>query len=272
MPGPPRNFSAWSMAPGEPDSAPDFLGIRDRRILVIGGSGGIGKAVAVEASRYGARVIVLGRDRGRLDGTLEAMSGTGHMASEFDLRDLDGIHAHVLALSSAFGGIDSVVHAAGIHSSRPVKTLDSAHIADVLSSNTSTALLLAQAFRDRRVRKTDASMVLVSSVMATVGQAGVSAYAASKGAISALTRSLSVELLRDRIRVNCVEPGIVLTEMTERLSASVGPEAFGAIESAHLLGVGRSEDVANAILFLLSDAAKWITGTSLVVDGGYVAR
>ena len=114
--------------------------------------------------------------------------------------------------------------------------------------------------------------MFLSSAVGLVGQAGVSVYSATKGAVVTMTKSLALELAREGVRVNCVCPGVVQTEMTTGLRESIGADAFQRVTDAHPLGLGTSEDVANAIVFLLSDASRWITGTSLTVDGGYTAQ
>ncbi|HMM82444.1 MAG TPA: SDR family oxidoreductase [Terrimesophilobacter sp.] len=260
------------MTPAAPEAFADFLGISDRRILVTGASSGIGRATAILASRHGAKLALVGRRVDALSAVRGSLHGDGHLIYEFDLSDTDGIPSLVNRIAEDFGGLDSVVHAAGIHSARPLRAIDTDHLDLVLHSNVTTGFMLAKGFRNKRISKVRPSMVLVSSVMACVGQPGVSAYAASKGAVSAATKSLALELERDGIRVNCVEPGIVMTEMTETLKATVGEENFATINTAHPLGLGKPEDVANAIVYLLSDAASWVTGTSLVVDGGYTAQ
>jgi NAD(P)-dependent dehydrogenase (short-subunit alcohol dehydrogenase family) len=132
--------------------------------------------------------------------------------------------------------------------------------------------MIAQAFRHREVRRPKASLVLMSSAVGTVGQAGVSLYSATKGAINTLTKSLALEMARDDIRVNCVAPGVVNTPMTETIRSTVGESGFTEIVKAHPLGLGSAENVAAAVLFLLSEASGWVTGTSLAVDGGYTAQ
>ena len=260
------------MTPAATETPADFLGIGGRRVLITGASSGIGRATAILASRHGAKVALVGRRVDALTAVHNSLLGDGHLIREFDLSDTDGIPSLVNSIAEHFGGLDAVVHAAGIHSSRPLRSIDTDHLDSVLHSNVVTGFMLAKGFRNKRIQKVQPSMVLVSSVMAGVGQPGVSAYAASKGAVTALTKSLALELKRDGIRVNCVEPGIVMTEMTETLKATVGEENFAAISAAHPLGLGRPDDVANAILYLMSDAASWVTGTSLVVDGGYTAQ
>jgi NAD(P)-dependent dehydrogenase (short-subunit alcohol dehydrogenase family) len=138
--------------------------------------------------------------------------------------------------------------------------------------NVTAGALLARGLRQSGVHAEGASLVLVSSVVGLAGQPGVSAYSATKGSVLALTRSLALELAADRIRVNCVVPGQVRSEMFEQQKKYLLPEQVAAIEAAHPLGLGEPEDVARAIAFLLSPASRWITGTGLVVDGGYLAR
>ena len=114
--------------------------------------------------------------------------------------------------------------------------------------------------------------MFLSSVTGLTGQAGLAAYSASKGGIVALTRALAVELAGEQIRVNCVAPGMVTTEMGQGLLGMLTPEQGKALEGKHLLGFGSARDVSYAIAFLLVETARWITGSTLVVDGGYTAH
>ena len=138
--------------------------------------------------------------------------------------------------------------------------------------NVTAALCLAKAFRQKNVSTAGSSIVYLSSVMGIVGQSGQTAYSASKGALVTLAKSLTLELSRENIRVNCVAPAVVNTEMSEKMFQSLTPEQVKQIESMHPLGIGTPRDVANAIAFLLADTGRWITGTTLVVDGGYTAH
>lgn len=252
-------------------SGPDFLTLRGRTIVVTGASSGIGRATAIEASHRGATVIALGRDAKRLKEMQAELSGTGHETVEHDLSDLDSIPGMIKDLSVRFGRLDGLVHSAGIHSSEPLRGIDAASITGMLNTNVATGLMLAKGFRHKQVRGPLPSIVFLSSAAALVGQAGLSIYSASKGAVVSATRSLAVELAREGIRVNCVCPGVVMTPMTDTLRATVGDTKFADIEASHPLGLGTPDDVAKAIVFLSSDAARWITGTALAVDGGYTA-
>lgn len=249
-----------------------FLALEDAPILVTGASSGIGRAIAIAASEQGARIALVARDRARLEATMEAMPGAGHVIVEQDMSDQDGIPRAVQEASQVLGGLRGLVHAAGIHNATPLRGLSSETVREVLDVNVVSAFALIRAFRHRQVRQPGASVVLLSSAVGLVGQPGVSAYSTSKGALISLARSLALELVREDVRVNAVCPGVVRTEMTQKLGATLGEEGFGKVEAAHPLGLGDPRDVANAALFLLSGASKWITGTALSVDGGYTAQ
>jgi NAD(P)-dependent dehydrogenase (short-subunit alcohol dehydrogenase family) len=165
-----------------------------------------------------------------------------------------------------------LVHCAGVLSQQPLRALDASKFEAVQRVNVTAAAMLAKGFRQKGCCAPNSSIVLVSSVMGLVGQAGIPAYSTSKAAVAGLTRCLAMELARESIRVNCVAPGMVRTEMTEKFFEFVSDEYVKGIEALHPLGFGTARDVANAIAFLISDAARWITGSTLVVDGGYTAH
>lgn len=154
----------------------------------------------------------------------------------------------------------------------PLKIASSEMVAELFALNVTTALMLAKGFRVRNVHAPDASMVFLSSAVGVVGQKGVGAYSASKGAIVSLTKSLALELAAEDIRVNCVLPGVVRTPMTDSLAEAIGEEAFSEVKAMHPLGLGQPEDVAEPIGFLLGAGSRWITGSALSVDGGYTAQ
>lgn len=250
----------------------DFLDISDRAIVVTGASSGIGRATAILASRQGARVALIGRRASELEVTRDEMSGTGHLVVPQDVTEHAAIPGVMRAVVERLGPLDGLVHAAGIHATTPLRVATAEQSAMLFEVNVTSALMLTKAFRHAKVRGVDPSVVLMSSAVGLVGEAGVSVYSATKAAVAALGRSLALELARERIRVNSIAAGIVETALTERLRSNVGDEAWLQIETAHPIGMGTADDVANAALYLLSPASRWVTGSTLVVDGGYTAR
>jgi NAD(P)-dependent dehydrogenase (short-subunit alcohol dehydrogenase family) len=247
------------------------LDLTGRRYLVTGGGSGLGKGIAVLLARLGARVTVVGRDHGRLDAALADLEGTGHDASAFDLADIDAIPDWMSACAQA-GPYAGVAHCAGIQSLKPLRACTADFIDHTMRVNVASAMGLARGLRQKDVAIRPASLVLMSSTAGLTGQAGNVVYATSKGALLAAARALAIELVRDGIRVNAVAPAVVPTPMSEKSMRIWSKEQLEAVLALHPMGLGTVEDVANAVVFLLSDMARWITGTTLVVDGGYTAQ
>lgn len=248
------------------------LDLSGKFYLVTGASSGIGRATSVLLSQLGAKVVLAARDVAKLQQTSQMLAGAGHVIEKFDFASSGLVADWASSIVKQYGAFDGLVHCAGTRFTLPLKMTDIGVYRTTFDTNVSSAISLAQAFAKKGVSKTNCSIVLIASVLGIVGSYGVSAYAASKGAIIALTKSLAAELARNKIRVNCVAPGVVKTEMIEKVAATLTPMQLQDIEAQHLLGLGEPIDVANSIVFLLSDAAKWITGSTLVVDGGYTAR
>jgi NAD(P)-dependent dehydrogenase (short-subunit alcohol dehydrogenase family) len=220
----------------------------------------------------GAQLIIIGRDAARLEQTLAQLEGDGHRAERRDLRDTAGIPEWLARLASDIGPLNGLAHAAGIQIVRPLRSLDESVLNETMAVNLNTALALTKGFRQKSVCAQGGSIVLFSSVMGLTGQPGQAAYSASKGALIGMCRSLALELAREKIRINCVAPGLVNSGMGERLRETLPAAQFEAAAAMHPLGQGTAEDVAGAVVFLLSGASAWITGTTLAVDGGYTAH
>lgn len=247
------------------------LDLSGRTILVTGASSGIGRETAILLSQLGAKLILVARDAERLQQTRAALTGGGHHIEPFDLNDLDAIPAWMKELAARLGALSGLVHSAGVYQMTPLRTVTAAGIDDVLRINLHAAVMLAKGFRQKGCHAGGGSLVLLSSVAGLRGHAGLAAYTASKAALVGVARSMAMELAREDIRVNCVAPGLVATEMSSDVEAQTVGE-IGEIERAHPLGLGKPRDVANGIAFLLSEAARWITGTTISIDGGYSAH
>ena len=247
------------------------MNLEGRTILVTGATSGIGRATAVYLSRLGARVIASGRHQERLDAVLAELEGNGHLGRIFDLADLDAIVPWLKALCAEVGPLNGIAHCAGVQATRPIQAVKPDFVMDVLTQNLGAALMLAQGFRLKACHGDPASLVYVSSSAALKTAPGNVVYAASKGGIVSAVRGLGVELVRDGVRVNAVAPAMVDTPMSDQFRAILSEENFQRVVDMHPLGLGRPDDVAAAIAFLLADTSRWITGSILTVDGGFLA-
>lgn len=240
-----------------------------KTILITGASSGLGRDAAILLSQLGARIVMNGRDERRLADTHGLLHGDGHVSSPYDMNDVDGILPWLQNVSAAHGPLDGFAHFAGIQIDAPLRLVNPAIMERLYRVNTISAVMLLRGFQSPGVHAGCGSVVFVSSTAARTACVSNGPYGGTKAALEALARTFSIELLGKRIRVNCVVPALVETEMAEQAKSRIGQEAFDRVVQAHPLGLGRPRDISNAVAFLLSNASSWITGSTLIVDGGF---
>ena len=247
--------------------------LEGKTIVVTGASSGIGQQCAITCSQMGAKVVLIARNEQRLAETLSQMDDKGHLSVPFDLTDFVGLKAKVKEIVSEVGSVDGLVNCAGVSTTLPLKLMDAQKMDEFFRTNVFSAIELTRHFCQMgNVRKEGASIIFLSSIMGMVGDNGKSLYSMTKGALLSAVRSLACEYARRTIRFNAISPGAILTPINQDLPHMKNPEARAALEAKHLLGLGETSDIANACVYLLSDASRWVTGQNLVVDGGYTAR
>lgn len=238
-----------------------------RSILVTGATSGIGLDTARRLAAEGAAVVCSSRRKDLLDQIVAELPGSGHLSLAFDAENEEQVTAAGNVLRGEQRELHGAVFCAGQHSLRPLQLSKATHYNSMYSGNF-VSTLLGTKLAAKMAPSQGASLVWLSSAAALVGNPGETAYSASKGALIAACRSVAAELAPKHIRVNAVAPGVVVTPMSEKWLSLMTPEQRSTIQAKHLLGFGTTQDVTAAITFLLSDDARWITGTCLIVDGG----
>lgn len=243
-----------------------------RHILVTGASSGLGQHTAVRLAEAGARLALVGRNEERLAATLASLAGEGHISHSVDLSDAETTADAVSTIAKREGAFHGVFHSAGSALILPARLTKNRHLDEMFAAGFRGAFGVARAAARKGVVEDGASLVFMSSISAIRGRPGMTAYSASKAAVTGMVHALAAELAERRIRANSIIAGGVETAMHQDFVESVSEELVANYRALHLLGFGRPDDVAHAAMFLLSDAARWITGTDLVVDGGYAAK
>lgn len=239
--------------------------------LVTGASRGIGKAIAIALGKAGATVACVARNEGKLQETAAEITAAGGAASihACDVVDSAGVQATVEAVAAAHGGrLDIVVNNAGITRDTLIPRMSDEEWDDVIATNLRSVFLFTRAATQIMMRQRSGRIINISSVSGLMGNPGQSNYSASKAGVIGMTQTVARELAGRKVTVNAICPGFIATEMTDALGPIVQEEAKKRIPAKRL---GEAEEVADAVLYLASDSAAYITGQVLTVDGGLTA-
>ena len=233
-----------------------------KQIFVTGASSGIGKGIALACANMGATVILNGRNSARLEDVLSQLSGSGHAIFPVDLGDRDAVSTMVEELQK----LDGVVMCAGVANRVPCKSITEADFNYVIKTNLESPILLqAELLAKKKINKA-ASIVFIASRAYESPSMGNAVYSASKGAVVSYAKCLALELAPRQIRVNCICPGMVWTDLITNV---LNEEDLKAAEQRYpLKRFGQVEDVANLAVYLLSGASSWMTGGAIDISGG----
>lgn len=249
------------------------MDLNGKYIMVTGASSGIGKEIAIYLSKLGANIIMVARDEVRLNETYNELDPGNHSYYILDLANLDEIGKMYDSICSNGLKLNGLVHSAGISKTVPLQYLKLSDLNNIMTVNFYSFIELVKHFSKRKNNENGGSIVAISSISNKVGARGLAAYCASKGALESAIRAMAIELVPKKIRINSIAPGMIATRIYDGLREEVNNDGFEAeLIKRQIMGIGKPEDVANCAAFLLSDAASFITGTSIVVDGGYLAH
>jgi NAD(P)-dependent dehydrogenase (short-subunit alcohol dehydrogenase family) len=238
--------------------------LENKTILVTGASSGIGRATAIECSKMGAKVVITGRNAERLNETFLQLLGDEHLQIVVDLQDT----AQLQVLIETISGINGLVHCAGLTKNIPFQFASRENLDEVMNVNFyAPAELSRLLIKSKKINK-GSSIVFISSVSGVICSSPASAiYSASKGAINGLVKAMALDLAPKKIRVNCVCPGVIETAIFN--AGVVSEEQLEENKNQYpLKRFGQPEEVAYSVVYLLSDASQWVTGTNLLIDGG----
>ena len=243
-------------------------------IVISGAASGIGRQCAVNCSKMGAKLILLDLNGEGLAETLTMVERPEeHFTAAVNLTDYERVPEVIKEAVAKVGRITGLLNCAGISTTLPLNVAKPEVLDKFFHVNVYTAYFLTQAVtKIGNFSKEGGSIVFFSSAAGQFGETAKSIYGMTKGALFSCAKSLACELARKNIRVNSISPGVIVTPINMNLPHIADPEQRKQTEALHLLGLGNPEDIANACIYLLSDASRWVTGSNMVVDGGYTTR
>lgn len=241
--------------------------LEGKRILVTGASSGIGRGICIDTSKMGAAVHLMARNEQRLNETMEMMVGDGHKIHIVDLCNNDDLASMVDDLPP----LDGVVLCAGIIKTTLVKKINEDALEEIFNTNIMADIrMLSRMLKKKKLNK-GASVVFISSVSTFNVKIGNSLYSATKGAVNSFAKAMALEVAKQGMRVNCIQPGFVPSNILS--SGAIEEDTFLKFYAErHPLGFGTPTDIANTCIYLLSDAARWVTGSIFTIDGGYTLQ
>lgn len=243
-----------------------IINLKDKNIIITGAASGIGRETAITASRLGANVIMLDLSEDGLKETTSLLDGNNHSYYITDLTDTESISTIIKEIIEKNGLINGLVHCAGISSRKPLNVLTKDGFSKVMDVNFYSFVELVRQVCKKKHFAEGGSVVVMSSISSIRGYKAKSEYCVSKAAVDSFVRCMALELADRKIRINSVMAAEVLTPLA--LKAKEMNQAVGASDFNAPLGPSDPYEVANTIVFLLSDATKTITGTSILIDGG----
>lgn len=240
--------------------------LKGKTVLVTGSSRGIGAATAQHLASQGMRVAVTyGRSKDQAEEVLKSLEGEGHMMVPFNVADGASINDGIEAVTKEFGGLYGLVNNAGITRDQLLLRMKDEDFDDVIQTNLKGTFLCTKWAVKIMMKARSGSIVNITSVIGQTGGAGQANYAASKAGIEAFTKSVAQEVGSRGVRLNCIAPGFIATDMTEDLPEETKKKYISMVP---LQSMGSPLDVAHSVAFLLSDESKYITGQTISVNGG----
>lgn len=236
--------------------------LEGKRVLVTGASSGIGRGIAVACANMGAEVYLGGRNMDRLQETMNSLAGTEHKIVPADILN----EKSLLSMVESLPALDGVVHCAGVANRVPCKSISQSDIDFVMQTNVNAPMLLQAALLSLKKVKKESSIVFIASRAAESASMGNAIYSASKGALISYAKCLALELSSRLIRVNCICPGMVWTDLITNVLDK--DDLKMAEQKYPLKRFGRVDDVANLAVYLLSEASSWMTGGAIDISGG----
>lgn len=246
--------------------------LKKQNILIAGASSGIGKEIAHQAANEGANLCLISSNAEKLNGVVKDLSTiTSVVGIAIDFSN-PAWHQNYTTQVAEYGPFDGLVFSVGISPTKPFKVLKQEDWTNVFQLNLFSAIQLTQLALSNVSPNANFSAVYISSVLSEVGDKGKSLYSMTKSAMVAMVKSLALEYAKKTYRFNAISPGVVNTPLSSKSIYRENEESNNLMQSKHPLGFGEVSDVANAAIYLLSDKSKWVSGTNMIVDGGYLAQ
>ncbi len=244
-----------------------FNTFENKSILVTGAGSGIGREIAIQFAKLGGNITLWGRNLDKLNDTKSYLNGENHTVIAVDLCDTEAI---ISTLSQIEGKFDVVIHSAGVNHKSPIKFITEEKIQEIYPVNVFAPILLTKELVKQKKLEKGGNILFISSISSQYATISNGLYGSSKGAIDSFIKVAALELSTQKIRVNGISPGLLNNTLKDAYALGDEMQQF---ESQIPLGrLGETKDVANAAIFLCSEAAAWITGINLVVDGGTTLR